>query len=157
MLTDDHATFDDLPDAEHTLLWAIRVWVIGHCRQQDLSARISAALQDRGAEGALGYLEGFMWALSRGALRPLELLCLCRTDVSADERLLLDAFSLLQQDEADAAQSLLCTLLTDPAAAIAIRSAEGLAHEFLGAGLVLPWEPKLFGQLQVTDLHRVLH
>lgn len=148
--------FDDLPEAERTLLWTMRVWVVGHCRQQDLSARIAGALRDRGAEGALGYLEGFMWALSRGASRPIEVLCLCRAEVSADERLLLDAFSLLQRDEADEAQSLLCTLVTEPSAVVAIRSAEGMAQEFLAAGLALPWASAPFGR-RATESLRVLH
>ena len=138
-MIDDEQNFADLPQAEHTLLWAMRVWVVGHCRQQDVSDRIGNALRSHGAEGAFRYLEGFMWALSRGVRRPL------------------DAFSLLQRDEADEAEALLGRLITDHAASVAIRSAESMAQEFVGAGLVLRWTPAAYEPLRVADQARVLH
>lgn len=153
----DEQNFEDLPDAEHVLLWAMRVWVIGHFRQQDMSARIGEALQRRGAEGALPYLEGFMWAMSQGVRRPIALLCLCRSEVSADERSLLDAFALLQQDEADEAEALLSGLLTTRAASVAIRSAEGAAQELLAAGVELQWRPAAFALAGAAAESRVLH
>lgn len=154
---DDPTTFADLPEAERTLLWSMRVWVIGHCRQQEVSTRIAAALGELGVERSLADLESFMVALSRGASRPIALLCLCRTEVSADERLLLDAFALLQQDEADDAQILLCSFLTERAATIAIRSAEALAQEFFDAGASLQPDPTVGGRPAVASMPRVLH
>ena len=157
LLADDRPIFAELPETEHTLLWSMRVWVIGQCRRQPVTARIAAALGKHGLEQAQPQLEAFMGALSRGASRPIELLCLCRTDVSDDERLLLDAFALLQQDEADDAQALLCTFLTDHAAVYAVRSAGIVAQEFLDNGAALPWGSALYGRRRATTLQRVLH
>lgn len=156
-MLNDRNTFADLPAADSTLLWAMRVWVVGHCRQQDLSARIGAGLAELGAEAALGFLEGFMWALSRGTSRPIEILCLCRSEVSADERLLLDAVAALQRDEPCEAHGLLRHLLSDPAATVAGRSAEAIAQVFDEAGLILSWDAVINGQSRVSALHRVLH
>ncbi len=153
---DDRPTFAELPEMEHALLWSMRVWVIGHCRQQPVSERISAALAKHGLENALPQLDAFMGALSRGASRPIELLCLCRTEVSGDERSLLDAFALCQQDEADDAQAILCTFLTDHAAAYAVRRAEAVAHEFLDAGASLSSTAAFQGHRNAVQ-QRVLH
>jgi len=139
LITDDRPAFAELPEAERVLLWSMRVWVIGHCRQQSVSARIATALGAHGLEHSLPELDAFMGALSRGAFRPIELLCLCRAEVSGDERVLLDAFALCQQDEADDAQASLCTFLTDHAAAYAVRKAEAVALDFFDAGALLPW------------------
>ena len=155
-MPDDCESFNELPSAEATLLWVMRVWVIGHLRQQDVSARIGAALREIGADQAQPYLDGLMVALSRGARRPLEILCLCRTEVTADERLLLDSVALIQQDEAVEALDSLCTLLTDPAAAAALRSAEGIADDFIRAGIVLPWGVAVAARQRPAQ-PRVLH
>ena len=155
-MDDDCESFDELPSAEATLLWVVRVWVVGHLRQEDVSARIGTALTKIGAERAQSYLNGFMWALSRGARRPLAILCLCRADVSADERVLLDTFAMLQQDEAAEAMAGLCGLLSDQAAAVALRSAEGVADDFVRAGIALPWGAAVASRMRELP-SRVLH
>ena len=155
-MSDECERFDALPSAERTLLWVMRVWVIGHIRQQDVAGRIGAALTDVGAECAQPCLDGFMWALSRGARRPLHILCLCRTEVSDDERVLLNAFALLQQDEAVEALTGLCSLLSDAAASVALRSAEGVADAFVLAGIALPWDVAVVSRSAVPAV-RVLH
>ncbi len=137
-LESDGERFDDLRGAEAALLWAMRVWVIGHYRQQDMAPRIDAAWARYGIHGGTGYLEGFMWALSRGATRPIAVLCLCRTEVSADERCLLDAFAALQQDDPVECHDLLGTLVSDAAATVAQRSATVLTVLLEQAGLDLP-------------------
>lgn len=134
----DTCDFAELPHAEATLLWTMRVWVIGHIRQQDTSDRIADAFRAIGAPGAQDGLESFMWALSRGARRPLDVLCLCRKEVSADERLFLYAVAMIQQDEAAEALARLETLLSDAAAGIALRAAESIADDLVGAGIHLP-------------------
>lgn len=157
LLTDDRPAFAELPEPERVLLWSMRVWVIGHCRQQSVSARIAAALGAHGLEHALPELDAFMGALSRGASRPIELLCLCRAEVSDDERLLLDAFALCQQDEADDAQTALCTFLTEHAATYAVRKAEAVALDFLDAGASLPWNVEHQGRRVAITQPLVLH
>ena len=153
-MPNDCESFNELPSAEATFLWVIRVWVIGHLRQQDVSAHIGTALREIGADRSQPFLDGFMGALSRGARRPLEILCLCRTEVTADERLLLDSVALIQQDETVEALDQLCTLLTDPAAAAALRSAEGIADDFVRAGILLPWDVAIAArQVQPRVLH----
>ena len=157
LINDDRPAFAELPELERVLLWSMRVWVIGHCRQQLVSARIATALGEHGLEGSLPELDAFMGALSRGASRPIELLCLCRAEVSDDERLLLDAFALCQQDEADDAQTALCTFLTDHAATYAVRKAEAVALDFLDAGASLPWNVEHQGRRVAITQPLVLH
>lgn len=156
-LLDRRTSFKELPTSESSLLWLMRTWVVGHCRQQDVSDRLRAVLDDLGAAASFEYLEGFMWALCKGASRPIEVLCLCREDVSADERLLLDQFALLQQGELDDAHALLCTFLPDRAATIAVRSAETMVDGLAAVGVLLPWRSADSGRQHAATLQHTLH
>ena len=49
-----------------------------------------------GAQSALPCLKSFMFALSRGCTRMIEVQCVCQKRISPDERALLDALLLTQ-------------------------------------------------------------
>ena len=79
-----------------------------------------------------------MWALSQRTRRTIEVNCVCYPDVSADERLLLDAFALQQQENHEDAYAILNHLMMERAAVIASDRAHRLALALAGAGRVLP-------------------
>jgi hypothetical protein len=138
---------EELPVLEDVLLWCMRAWVIGRCRGVATGTRIERALARIGLSEACGYLEGFMWALSRGARRTIEIDCVCHPEVSADERMLLAVFALEQQEAHDDAYAILARLLTERAATAACESAQHLALMLSAAGEVLCPLPD-------RDLHR---
>ena len=129
---------ENLPDAERALLWVMRAWVIGHCRDEDVSERIAAMLAKLGARGSLVHLDRFMAALCRGAMRQIDVNCVCNPKVSHDERLLLDVFALQQQERHDDAYALLRSLVTEGAAIIAGDSAQSLGLSLAAGGTLLP-------------------
>jgi hypothetical protein len=110
-----------LPVLENALLWSMQAWVVGLCKGADVAGQIGDLYADLGAPTATGYLDGFMWALSQGASRMLEVNCVCCDTVSADERALLDVFALQQEGQVDEVLNLLGEMVT-PGAALAARS-----------------------------------
>lgn len=127
-----------LPVEQGVLLWCIRVWVAG--LHQDVAARprIADMLGRLGAQEAAPYFDGFMFALSHGATRRINIQCICQSSVAPDERVLLDAFGLAQESRPFEALLLLRGLATPEAARSALRSAEGLGGAMAGAGRMLP-------------------
>src|SRR5260221_2505527 len=85
-----------LPYLEQQLLWSMRAWVIGYCRGLPVAERLEEAFAGIGAAEAATHLYGFMWALGHGARRLLAVDCVCRPQVSEDERRLLDILALHQ-------------------------------------------------------------
>jgi hypothetical protein len=134
----DDAPRAALPMLDNALLWAMQAWVVGHCRGGNVANRIADVFAELGAPEAAGYLDGFMWALSQGATRLLEVNCVCHDTISADERALLDAFALVQEGEEDEALALLGTMMTSGAALAARSSASRLLTVLHHAGHVLP-------------------
>jgi hypothetical protein len=127
-----------LPMLDQALLWTMQAWVVGHCRGGRVASRIADVFGELGAPEAAGYLDGFMWVLSQGATRLLDVNCVCCDTISADERLLLDVFSLVQEGQDDEALALLGGLVT-PGAALAARSSAIRLMAALGeAGHALP-------------------
>ncbi|MCG7360294.1 hypothetical protein MHZ93_03360 [Roseomonas sp. ACRSG] len=110
-----------LPLLDNALLWTMQAWVVGYCRDGDVAERIADIYAELGAPEAAGYLDGFMWVLSQGATRLLEVNCVCCDIVSADERALLDVFALVQERQEGEALALLATMAM-PGAALAARS-----------------------------------
>jgi hypothetical protein len=134
----DDAPRSALPMLDNALLWTMQAWVVGHCRGGDVAGRIAGIYAELGAPEAAGYLDGFMWVLSQGAVRLLEVNCVCCDSVSADERTLLDAFALVQEGQAEEALALLGSLLTPGAALAARSSATRLVAALNAAGQSLP-------------------
>lgn len=133
-----------LPDAENALLWATRAWVIGHCRRVDVTARIEAVLARLGAAEAAHDLNRFMSALRQGALRTIEINCVCHPEVSIDERMLLDVFALQQQEDHDDAYAILSCLLTERASVAACESAQRVGLSLAAAGRDLRCRPSAY-------------
>ncbi|EHM01877.1 hypothetical protein HMPREF9946_01612 [Acetobacteraceae bacterium AT-5844] len=127
-----------LPALENALLWSMQAWVVGLCKGADVAGRIGDLYADLGAPTATGYLDGFMWTLSQGATRMLEVNCVCCDTVSADERALLDVFALQQQGQVDEALGLLRGMMTPGAALAARSSAARLIAALNEAGQYLP-------------------
>jgi hypothetical protein len=127
-----------LPMLDNALLWAMQAWVVGHCRGGNVAGRIAGVFGELGAPEASGYLDGFMWVLSQGATRLLEVNCVCCDRVSADERALLDVFALTQEGQGEEAMELLCTMMTAGAALAARSSATRLVAALNEAGRLLP-------------------
>jgi hypothetical protein len=127
-----------LPLLDNALLWTMQAWVVGQCRGGDVAKRIADVYADLGAPEAAGYLDGFMWVLSQGAIRLLEVNCVCCDTVSADERALLDVFALVQEAQEGEALALLGTMAMPGAALAARSSALRLVAALNEAGQCLP-------------------
>ena len=127
-----------LPVEQGVLLWCIRVWVAGLHQDVGARQRIAEMLGRLGAKEAAPYFDGFMFALSHGATRRINIQCVCQGSVAPDERLLLDAFGLAQEARPFEALLLLRGMATPEAARSALRSAEGMGEAMSGAGRLLP-------------------
>lgn len=128
----------DLAPLDQTLLWAMRAWVIGFCRQTKVADRIETVFTQLGAPEATHQLEGFMSALSQGTRQVLEVNCVCQTVVSDDERALLDIFVLQQDEDHDEAFSLLSAMLSETATVAACACANRLVLALNAAGHAIP-------------------
>ena len=126
-----------LPHLEQLLLYSIRVWVIGFCRGLPIAERLDEVFAMIGAPEAAAHLCGFMWAVGHGARRLLAVDCVCRAEVSEDERRLLDVLALAQAGRSLEAVLLLRSLITPPAALAAGDSAARLGSALAAAGRTL--------------------
>jgi hypothetical protein len=129
-----------LPVEQAALLWCIRFWVANaNANPDDVAThRIQDMLARLDAPDAAPYVEGFMFALSHGAIRQIGVACVCQPRIGPDERTLLDAMGLAQESRPFEALLLLRGLVTPDAARAALHSAEGLGAELALAGRFLP-------------------
>ncbi len=130
-----------LPIEQGVLLWCMRMWVVQLKHGEPAQSRIGEMLDALGILSAAPALEGFMQALSQGCTRMIEVQCVCRKRISADERVLLDALSLAQALRPFEALLLLRGFVTQPAAERVLRSAERIGTALAGIGRFLP-EPE---------------
>lgn len=142
-----------LPAGQRILLWSMRVWVIGRHHDIAAAARIQAVMERLGADEAAAYLDGFMFALSRGATRGMAIHCACHDRVGTDERILLHVLCLVQEGRVSEAFALLRGVATDRAARAALSSAQGLGTELALAGCDL-LEPDAPGPSSAWDADR---
>jgi hypothetical protein len=96
-------------------------------------ARVREVLTEAGAPQAADLLFQFMWAVVRGAVRPLTIACVCKPGIGSDERLLLDVIALHQRGRSVEAMVLLRSILRSQAALVASDNAERLAAVLLDA------------------------
>lgn len=89
-----------LPQAEGVLLWSMRTWVLGLCRDLEVAPRIRSAFAGLDAPEAADGLGGFMQALEHGNARTIAVDTMCTPRVSSDERVLLDVFAHVQAGRA---------------------------------------------------------
>lgn len=127
-----------LPIEQGVLLWCIRSWVMEMRRPAGAEQRIDDMLDRFGVPEASPYLKGFMFALSHGAARMIEVQCICCTRIGEDERALLDVLGLAQAVRPFEALLALRGLVTPEGARAALSSAEGVGHVLAQAGRFLP-------------------
>jgi hypothetical protein len=126
-----------LPWLETMLLWSMRAWVIGSRRKIPVERQIEEVFDRIGAGDAVGALFGFMWVVGHGALRTLNVECVCNPGISADERCLLDVIALHQHRRSFEAMVLLRSLLAPRAALAAADSAARLTAALTDANRFL--------------------
>ncbi|MEI9987086.1 MAG: hypothetical protein WDN69_30410 [Aliidongia sp.] len=126
-----------LPFAERLLLWTMRAWVMGVHRRSSTEPQIRAAFTKAGTPDSTEDLERFMTRFAAGASRQIQVDCICKQEISDDERRLLDILSFLQQDRSFEAMILLRTMMTPNAAVAASWDAGRLADRLKAAGCLL--------------------
>ncbi len=126
-----------LPFAERLMLWTMRAWVMGLNRSKPMAPQILAAFTKAGAPEAADDLHRFMLGFAQGAARQIAVDCICKQQISEDERRLLDILSCHQQDRALDALTLLRSMM-HPRHAVAVSWDAGrLADRIKAAGYVL--------------------
>lgn len=123
---------------ERLLLWTMRAWVIGITQKIPVEEQIQDAFNRIGAPDATGQLYAFMWILSQGASRMLNVDCVCQNSLSRDERALLDILALSQHKRTFEAMILLRSIVRRGRAIAAGESAMRVATALSEAGFVLP-------------------
>lgn len=126
---------------ERILLWTMRAWVIGITQKIPVEEQIQDAFNRIGAPDATGQLYAFMWILSQGASRMLNVDCVCQNSLSRDERTLLDIVALSQHKRTFEAMILLRLMVRRGRAVAAGESANKVAAALSEAGFVLPLHP----------------
>jgi hypothetical protein len=116
----------------------MRAWVIGITQKIPVEEQIQDAFNRIGAPDATGQLYAFMWILSQGASRTLNVDCVCQTSLSSDERTLLDIVTLSQHKRTFEAMILLRSIVRRSRAVAAADSAMKVAGALSAAGFVLP-------------------
>lgn len=137
-MTEPHNEFTALPLAQRALLWCMRMWVLQLRRGAETQARVGDMLGQLGAPSAAPHFESLMLALVHGTTRELEVLCVCRTEVAADERALLEVLSLAQAGRSLDALLALRSILPAQDAGAALHSAEEVGAILAQAGRFLP-------------------
>jgi len=126
-----------LPFAERLMLWTMRAWVMGVHRGNPTTTQIEAAFAKAGVQEAAEDLERFMVTFARGASRQIAVDCICKQQVSADERRLLDILSCHQHGRALDALALLRSMMHPRQAAAASWEAGKLADRIKAVGYLL--------------------
>ncbi len=120
-----------LDPAERVLLSAIRWWVTDFHQHDDPLPRLCQAMGAAGAHDAAFSVDQLMAVFVRSARRPLAILCLCCSDLSDDEKHLLNAVSLVQAGESKRAERALRTaLLSAQGAELALGPLRSLGELF---------------------------
>ncbi len=163
-MTEAHNEFTALPLAQRALLWCMRLWAMQLRHGAETRARIDAMLNQLGAPTAPPHLESFMYALVHGTTRELEVLCVCQTEVVADERVLLDVMSLAQAKRSLEALLVLRTVLPAESVGAALHNAEEVGAALAQADRFLPAPDETLrqfarapGSTQARLAHHVLH
>jgi hypothetical protein len=133
----DYVPLRSLPHLDGVLLWTMRAWVVGITEKIPVEEQIQDAFAKIGAPDASGQLFGFMWVLSHGARRMLNVDCVCKQHVSTDERCLLDILALSQQGRSFEALLLLRSMVSAGAATAAHDGAARVTAALTAAGRIL--------------------
>jgi hypothetical protein len=123
---------------ERIMLWMMRAWVIGITQKIPVEEQIQDAFQRIGAPDATGQLYAFMWILSQGASRMLDVDCVCSKKVSEDERALLDILALSQHGRTFEAMILLRSMVRRSRALAVADCAAEIVRSLSAANFNLP-------------------
>jgi len=123
---------------ERIMLWTMRAWVIGITQKIPVEEQIQDAFNRIRAPDATGQLYAFMWILSQGACRMLDVDCVCSTKISEDERSLLDILALSQQGRTFEAMILLRSMVKSSRALATAECAGEFVRTLSAAGFHLP-------------------
>jgi hypothetical protein len=137
-MSEQHDERLTLPIEEGVLLWCMRAWVLELRRPLGAEQRIDDMLDRFGTPGAAPCFKGFMFALSHGAARLINVRCTGCMRISEDERTLLDALGLAQAMRPFEALLVLHGLARPEDARAMLRSAEGIGTVLAQAGRFLP-------------------
>ena len=132
---------DELPMLERAMLWAIRAWALGHDdpdRADAAGRRLAGLFGSLRAPAGLAALDSLMRALCHGALRTLDINCVCHDGVSADEHLLLDVLALEGAARQGDASAVLARLVDRQWAGVGCDSAGRLMTALTAAGHAMP-------------------
>jgi hypothetical protein len=129
---------DAVDQRERVMLWTMRAWVIGITQKIPVEEQIQDAFR---RIGATEQLYGFMWILSQGACRMLDVDCVCAKMISGDERALLDILALSQHGRTFEAMILLRTMVKSIRALAVADCAGEIARTLSAAGFLLPARP----------------
>jgi hypothetical protein len=123
---------------ERIALWTMRAWVIGITQKIPVEEQIQDAFNRIGAPDATGQLYAFMWILSQGASRMLDVDCVCSTRISGDERALLDILALSQHGRSFEAMILLRSMVKNTRALATAECVDDFVRTLSAAGFRLP-------------------
>jgi hypothetical protein len=123
---------------ERIMLWTMRACVIGITQKIPVEEQIQDAFSRIGAPDATGQLYAFMWILSQGACRMLNVDCVCGAKISEDERALLDILALSQQGRTFEAMILLRSMVKGSRALATAECARDFVRTLSAAGFHLP-------------------
>jgi len=136
---------------ERIALWTMRAWVIGITQKIPVEEQIEEAFGRVGAPDATGQLYAFMWILSQGACRMLDVDCVCSTSISSDERALLDILALSQHGRSFEAMILLRSMVKGTRALATAECANEFVRTLSAAGFHLPVRALETGQYAFAD------
>lgn len=103
----------DLTGCEQLLLWSIRTWVIGFMRKHDVNIALIRAFKRYNIPEACTALEHFMYCLSFGAKRTIDISCPLKSSLSPDELTLMNIFANYQKGHSSLATCMLDNLCTE--------------------------------------------
>jgi hypothetical protein len=130
----------DLDGGDCVLLLALRSWTQSCRDAQDPRARTRDALGLAGAELATRPFEALMAAIGPTPEQPLKIRCLRCTRLSADEKDILCAASLVQSGEIRLAETVLRNALTSAeSVALAVGALDTVCELFARVRLYLTW------------------
>lgn len=103
----------DMQCCEQLLLWSIRTWVMGAIRKVDSKHKLQHAYESYKIPEASTALDHFMYCLSFGAKRAIDIRCPLSGSISPDELTLMNFMAHCQQHNEILARCMLRDLCID--------------------------------------------
>lgn len=100
----------DLKCCEQLLLWSIRTWVIGYRQKYNPKTELQRAYSRHKIPEAYAPLDHFMYCLSFGPKRTIDINCPLKGSITADEITLLNIFAAYQNNSSSLGTCMLAKL-----------------------------------------------